>query len=372
MLITGRKYYIGELCFIGDTGWTSFVKNGKQVNLYQFKKQPDANYVKDFSPKQIRSFHDNWINYANTILEQEEKVIMLTHYPMTCFANESKECWWSSETKLKEMKDCWKIFGHTHKSRQRRGNNISSQRGYSKNKNKEDLERLKIKQYTEQDFGMLIKTADSSKLQIIDVESLKNFYNPCLIENPNSQMELVKEVKKRGFNRASKSLKILGKLASDPYEYIRDIKLIMNDYEKSIHIGYRYMFDLSEKTIYAIHTAIASLERIFEKDDFSNPMIFVTSAIITGYVYNHIATQIDNMRPVDYYDIIRFYLVFQTMKKYELDFEDISVRKHCSRSITVKNMKIELPAINKKCMTVDEAYACFKGTSLLPENNMIE
>mgnify|MGYP002260781612 CR=1 FL=1 len=377
LLITGRKYYMGNLCFIGDTGWTSFVQNGKMADLGQFKNLPDSNHIKNFSLRQIISFHNNWIKYANEILKQEKNVIILTHYPMVCFAKKPYDSWWSSETKLKECKNCWKIFGHTHKARQKRYNHISAQRGYE-NKSKENLEELEryglgYSQYTVRDFGLLVKVRGYSGLPSINLEPLIEFFNPQIVENPNTQIELVKEIRNRGYRRCSKNWEILAELAADPYKYIKYIKSLMHDYEGNFYIGYRYMHDLSEKTICAVYTAIASLEMIFETNDFSNPLIFVMSAIITGYVYSYMAEEIDNMRPVDYYDIVRFYLVFQTMKKYKLEFDDIhSIRKHSSRTIMLKNIPVGLPTLDKQCMTVEEAYACLKGTLLLTENNLIE
>lgn len=376
LLITGRKYYVGEVCFIGDTGWTSFVQNGKRTELSQFTKLPDAFYIKGFSPKEILSMHNSWIKYANRILEQENQVILLTHYPMICFAKKSIDSWWSSETELKESKNCWKIFGHTHKSRQRKRNHISAQRGYE-NKDIKMLEEYGhlpfMKQYKEEDFGLLVKTEETSKLPTINLSPLIDFYTSLVVENPDTQIELVEEIRSRGFKRSSKNWEILSELATNPYGYIKHIKSLLKEYEKSAYIGYCYAYDLSEKTVHAIHTAIASLERIFERDDFSNPLIFVMSAIVTGYVYNYMPEEIDHMRPVDYYDIVRFYLVFQTMRKYKLSFEDISsIRKHKTRTVLLANVPVGLPVINKQCMTVEEAYMCLKGTPLLAEKSMIE
>lgn len=375
LLITGRKYYVGDLCIIGDTGWTSFVQNGEQAELSQFMELPDADYIKGFSPEEILSMHNSWIKYANGILEQEKNVIVLTHYPMTCFAQKPIDSWWSSETKLKESKNCWKIFGHTHKTRQRKRNHISVQRGYE-NRDIKMLEKYRHllfkKQYGEEDFGLLIKTEETFKLSTLNLLPLVEFYSPALVENPEIQIALIKEIRCRGFRRSSKNWEILAELATDPYGYIKHIKNLMKEYEKSAYIGYRYAFNLSEKTIYAVHTALASLENIFDRSDFSNPMIFVISAIITGYVYNYMPEQIDDMRPVDYYDVVRFYLVFQTMKKFKMSFEDISsIRKHKSRNIQLANVPIGLPLLNEQCLTVEEAYACLKGTPLLSETYLI-
>lgn len=377
LLLTGRKYYIENVCFIGDTGWTSFVQNGKRVDLYQFMKLPDAINVKGFSTKDVLAMHNRWIKYANRILEQERNVIVLTHFPMISFSRNPQDCWWSSETKLAEKKNCWVLFGHTHLNRQRKRNHISSQRGY----NNKDIAALKeyeqlqfTTQYNEYDFGLLVKVVASSKLATINLSALSGFYSPVIIENPETQIELVKDVKCRGFKRSSRNWKILAELANNPQEYIKKVKKIMNGYEKSEHIGYRYAFDLSEKTIYSVHTAIACLESIFTRNDFSNPALFVMSAIITGYVYNYMPEQIARMRPIDYYDIVRFFLVFQTMKKFNLGFEDIdSIRKHTSRKVVLANVPVSLPTLNGRCLTENEAYACLKHTLLLHEstNNYI-
>ena len=104
-----------------------------------------------------------------------------------------------------------------------------------------------MKQYTEQDFGVLVKTAEISKLPTINLEPLIDFYTPLIVENPNTQKELVKEIRNRGFKRSSKNQEIFAKLATDPYGYIKHIKSLMKEYEKSAYIGYRYTYDLSEK-----------------------------------------------------------------------------------------------------------------------------
>ena len=50
----------------------------------------------------------------------------------------------------------------------------------------------------------------------------------------------------------------------------------------------------------------------------------------------------------------------------------MSIRKHKSRSLQLGNVSVGLPSLNKQCMTIDEAYACLKGTPLLQGTNMIE
>ena len=61
------------------------------------------------------------------------------------------------------------------------------------------------------------------------------------------------------------------------------------------------------------------------------------------------------------------------MKKYQMSLEDIDcIRKHKKRMITLANIPIGLPLLNKQCMTEEEAYASLKGMSLLVQTNIIE
>ena len=109
------KHYFGDICVIGDTGWTSFRSHGRLVDLSNFKYSlPDSLLVKEFSPKNIIKMHKKWIRFANKVLKEETKVLMITHFPMTDFTEEDRDCWWSSTTDLIE-KDSWRIFGHTYK-----------------------------------------------------------------------------------------------------------------------------------------------------------------------------------------------------------------------------------------------------------------
>ncbi|WP_139084071.1 hypothetical protein [Paenibacillus sp. HGF5] len=113
-------------------------------------ESPDAKKVKDFSPKKIIALHDEWVSFTNDVLNKEEKVLIVTHFPMIDFTKEDKDCWWSSTTELKGD-NSWRIFGHTHISEQQY-NNISSQRGYN-NMDAKNLERKRIKQYYPHHFG---------------------------------------------------------------------------------------------------------------------------------------------------------------------------------------------------------------------------
>jgi len=110
LLVTGKKYYIDDLCFIGDTGWSSFKKTiakgtSKETiqemrNFKTFKNLKDLNEIKDFDFEEIKALHNTWIHFANSTLKTENKVIIVTHFPMIEFP--FTNCWKSSKTELLE------------------------------------------------------------------------------------------------------------------------------------------------------------------------------------------------------------------------------------------------------------------------------
>lgn len=63
---------VGELCFIGDTGWTSFKRDRKEVNKQEFNRLPENVFVKDFSCEKIIEMHNAWIEYANQMICKEK------------------------------------------------------------------------------------------------------------------------------------------------------------------------------------------------------------------------------------------------------------------------------------------------------------
>lgn len=65
-LCTGKSYKVGELCFIGDTGWTSFKRDRKEVNKQEFNRLPENVFVKDFFCEKIIEMHNAWIEYGKS------------------------------------------------------------------------------------------------------------------------------------------------------------------------------------------------------------------------------------------------------------------------------------------------------------------
>lgn len=357
LLISGKKYYIGDVCFIGDTGWTSFKRNGEMVDLEYFDDLPEMKEVRNFSCIDIIERHNKWIEYANNIIATENKIIILSHFPMIDFTKKSKDCWWSSETQMIVSENYWNIFGHTHKDKQQENNCVSAQRGY-KNK-KEFLMICGEKQYEVDDFGELVKEELFNKGALSTVEGgLLQYYTSINAEKMNIQVS--KAVRRRGFRRCSANKEIIAMLATSPDRYLIKVKKKIKAYEKNTFIGYRLITKLSGKTLENIYEAIGILEQGMNRKSVINIREFVIAAVLTGYVYNDVPYVIEDeniFRPVDDFDIIRFYLIFLTIQKCEIKkkgIKDMEIRASTKRGFFVGNVEIKLPVINGKSLNVQE------------------
>lgn len=390
VLMKGKRYYIGDLCFIGDTGWTSFRQNQEDdiVDLSLFLDRPESWRVKDYSPKQILKMHHEWVDYANSVILTEKKVMVLTHFPMMNLHTSPEKCWMSSETDLLIRDHCWYLFGHTHNRKFKQGNFAAAQRGVwnmsdvfftNKERMMKDIEEVDvdIQQYCGNDFGMLIKAKklhDPHNAQYFELQAkdMASFYSPVTVEDPVTEIKMVKEIRGRGFKRCSSNRKIFAAIANEPEAYLKTVKEKINCIQENSYAGYDYSNGFSEEVIYGIHTAIGCLEYITETGDFSNPQIFVTAAIITGYIYNDMPYELELMRPVDYYDVVRFYFMFLTMKRYGIGVKEVSsIRKSTKHSVIAGNMELPLPEVNGKCMDSKEVTTVLNRTPLLGAMNLI-
>lgn len=396
-LTTGKKYYCGDLCIIGDTGWTSFKRDGRQVNLSMFKSLPEALLVKGFSPKKILKMHKKWVSFANKILKQESNVLMVTHFPMVDFTEKDQDCWWSSTTDLIE-KDSWRIFGHTHSKKQKYFNNISSQRGYYNYSNSTSslysqeesiltlpyeayLKRFhnilpdfytpsSTNQYESRDFGKLIPVMNtSSAIATYGIENLKDFYNPAVIsKNDLDLSNAVLSIRKRGYKRCAANKHNFAALAMDPVSYLEKVKHIMDSYLTDSCIGYLYSEHLPYHVIEAIYQSI----RIIENGNVRDVRSYMTAAVITGYVYNNMAYGIKDMRPLDDYDIMRFWMMFLTIQCFGIDAYCInSVLAQKKKKIEFQNVELYLPAVNDLSLEVEQVLPLLQQTTLLINSNQL-
>lgn len=358
LLITGRKYYDDDLCVIGDTGWTSFRRRvGGDIPLEQFMELPDASMVKGFLPEQIKEFHGNWVAFANEVASTEEKVLILTHFPMFDFTREDSDCWWSSVTGLK-AENSWNIFGHTHHKQIHCYNNVSYQIGYA-NKSAEQV--AGESRYSFELFGRMERISGSSGIALAKESMLSAFFSPITVTDTIRDIAVAAQIKSRGFKRCAANKKNFAALANDRSSYLKQVMEILNGCLEGNYCDYVVTERLSKYIVESVFASIA----VLEENDFSDIRAFVTAAVITGYVYNNVPHMIEDMRPLDDYDVIRFWLMFLTIKKYNIGMTDIhSVRKDMSNYIAFQNVDIYLPAVNNMVMPAEEVL------QLMQKNNL--
>ena len=277
---------------------------------------------------------------------------------MIDFTKKSKDCWWSSETKMNVADNYWNIFGHKHKDKQQENNCVSAQRGY-KNKREFWID-CGEKQYEASDFGTLVKEEllfNKGTLRTVE-GSLLQYYT--VINAEKMSIQASKAVRRRGFRRCSANKEIIAMLATSPEKYLIKVKKKIKAYEKNIFIGYRLITKLNGKTLENIYEAIGILEQGLNRKSVINIREFVIAAVLTGYVYNDVPYLIEDeskFRSVDDFDIIRFYLMFLTIQKYGIKktmIEFMEIRASTKRGFFVGNVEIKLPVINGKCLNVQE------------------
>lgn len=364
-LKTGYKYYINDICIIGDTGWTSFRRGKRRVTLRQFMELPDVQKVKGFNPKNVISMHDEWVAFANEVLEQEAKVLVLTHFPMVDFTQEDNDCWWSSTTELdRERENSWRIFGHTHRCKEQRYNNISSQRGYE-NKDLEYLQIAKARQYSTYSFGILEKAPDLRGLVSINqLQSIAEFYSPVIVSDTNPDLALLSNIRMRGYRRCAANKINFAYLANYPADYIEIVKRNTDGYLENSYIGYNLKGYTSNRVIESICNSIA----ILESGNITDIRAFITAAVITGYVFNRMLFMIESMRPLDNYDVMRFWLMFLTIKKYNIGINEVyTIHSNKKNRINFCNVDMCLPEVNDMTLSVEEVTNMMRKTPLLPQ-----
>jgi len=456
-LCTGRKYYINDLCVIGDTAWTSFKrKGGRRVDLAQFSSKegilPEFLKVQNFNLKDVISLHNEWIRFANKIITSEPRVLMLTHFPMFCQAEKDKDCWWSSETRLKKSNNYWCIYGHTHRYTDQYYNHVSCQRGYM-NQSEDELRQraydkmlkaqskldaysdilerygdkgghlsllaqmgklpyfyydktlgshvpsferqdfleknwkainegtkerraiylaerkwadiLPDAQYSLMDFNRLEKLSTNTSLSVVNTW-LDIFYSSKVASEETVNTLTAKGIQQRGYRRIASNKINLSTLATEPDSYIDKVKLRAEGLLKNLYAGYVYA-SRNHPPAHIIE-AVFSAIGVIEQGDTSDFRSFMTAAVITGYVFNNCANMLVGMRPLDDFDLMRFMLVFLTMKKFEIKGTDYSIRKCGAKKFEFRDVDIYLPEINGKSLELSDVAILFSNNPKLSNN----
>ena len=360
-LNTGKKYYYEDICIIGDTGWNLSCPIG-----------PES--IRHFSGSLLERQSKRWIKFASGVLAQEKKVLMVTHFPQAVSSQQNMpwRCFdWENSKLLFNTEHGWQIFGHTHQ----RGafqfhNNICAQRGY-KRKTAKSRYRLRPGWNSDlSDFGILerevTRSADEPFHEILAFHHLSPYYSTALVQDLEKEPEAVKEITSRGFKRTghADNKRAIAALLSDKQAYLDCVKEGLNGVERSEYMGYVLAKSVPESVVNAVNASID----ILENGDPRNVKPFMTAVVITGYVYNGCIQFLQQMRPLDDYDIMRWYLLFATIQKYDLEpMEIATVRKNSKEQIYFQNVPISLPKVNDQSLTTIEALALLGEIGLLGE-----
>lgn len=393
LLTTGRKYYVDDLCFIGDTGWSSFRhRYGRDVEFYKsvrlgfgdyndfydlpvrykgeikkierMLKIPEFDTIKNFTLYDVLKLHHEWIDFANGVYDElgERNVITLTHYPMISFGRSDKDTWWSSVTGLRNISG-WCIYGHTHDRVRKYYNHITHQRGYGRKQGAS--------------FGELSLIDESSNLSTVTTPALVNtfmaqVYDTSLVVDTND-VEQVKMLQRRGFSRSSANRKNMSALIHSKDKYLDKVRSGIDSFLNKNYGGYEYKIESSQGLMgdedyryrnitrefdEDIKFKLDSVIEIIERGDMSDLRAYMSAVVVTGYAYNNVLYELYTMRPLDDFDILRLALVFYTIQLYGLNVDDVDMVRKSERKhgrFEFRGVPIFIPKLNNKYeMSKDE------------------
>jgi len=345
LLMTGRKYYVGDLCVIGDTGWTSFHNGIKRMSLKRPPSKmlglPEFLQIKDFSLDEVLQYHNDWVSFANSVYETTADVLTLTHFPMVNFAKTHFDTWWSSKTSLKNDFG-WCIYGHTHDIEGSYYNHVTQQRGYGDKCLYYSFGELVLRKMSPDfemtvDMGMALLSVCYDDVNIVD--------NPTLISN-GKLVSRERSIKTRGYRRCAANLWTMAELINNPIDYLSVVEDNLDGYLSNEYNDYVYGCEgLTPFNIQVIHSSIDVIRR----NDLSDVRAFFIAVVVTGYVYNRAFHYLPRMRPLDDFDVIRFAAMYTVMKKHNIDVDSVySIRssKQKDERIEYEGVTITLPVIN--------------------------
>lgn len=326
VLTTGRRYMVGGVTFIGDTGWTSFEDDKHVLTSMDELSIPDKKQVAGLTRDSVRTLHDEWVEYASSVLNGTSNVVVLTHFPMRPFtrnvAAKPADVWWSSNTNLgsSDFSDAVFIFGHTHPrdGHQKADNHISTQIGYWAKRQGVDSFPVHTPVY---DFGVLVPRLPVTTTALARQESYLTPYIDLVSGSSLVRRDVtdvaVKRVRRslsaQGYRRVVANRNILEAVAADPDAYVTKVRETLRSFTALLSEHYEVLrgFDIPG------HSRNALLEAcgVIERRDMSDIHVYVAAMVLTGYVYNGVLSAFDEanpnhmIRPIHDYDVFRFWLV---------------------------------------------------------------
>ena len=390
LLLTGREYKIGDLVFIGDTGFTNLNYTVLDLNriadvydLFEYidendsnwlltatikdieNRVPDCTQVKNFDIETLKKLNKEWCDFANkriTRLNKNESLFIVTHWPMDSLAENAIDSWWQtlalfpkeeppypSIYKPEPDNRYWLISGHTHRD-VHYWNSIAVQAGYQNEKWFQDL--------TLASFGLLVPT--EKLYSLIDINSSLSVFTDfsVIYQENNDNAETSLKVRRYGFRRAGNfgNKRAISAYMKNSEDYIQRVKKeiaqIKNEFAGNA--GYS---DALGWQLYHSKLAVEAAIDVLEKGYQENPFEFFTALLVSGYAYNARTHLLKSMRKVNVYDIVRQSMVFSTIKNIpEINLDEIVTIKSLqgkNSSIKIGNIELKIPVVNGKHLDLD-------------------
>lgn len=341
-LKSGIKYEIDGIVFIGDTGWSSFY-SGKEELKKPNIVLPEHNKIKNFSIIKVIEIHNDWVLFAKKTIKENEKVIVLTHFPMfnsiDYFSNNSfSELWFKSLVDLKGD-NFWNIYGHTHE-KVKLDNYVTNQIG-SNNHQAINI----IDAYSETIHYVVENLVRTTTKDIVysDEHLLNSFYDLSI--SSVKDISQVQKIKKRGYIRTSSNIGVMNSATNDIDAFIDRAKRNIELQSNKTYIG----FSSSSTSSYVIYRALNHSIDVLKKGLNNNIREYITSIVIVGYAWNNMTHLLEYMRPIDDIDVIRMYLYIKTIQKHNLNVKDVyKIQRHKKNRIKINDIDIYIPVINDK------------------------
>lgn len=368
LLLTGRRYLVNGLTFIGDTGFTNLHYSSfwvdsdgndhfdKVTTTKELQESTqDAFQIKGLNAEVVQKLNTKWSNFAKKEIKKQSKkdpLFIVTHWPMDQKAGKKGSSWWQTDAGF--PKDAtvnsqvgekyWLISGHTHKDIHE-ANSIATQAGYN---TETWFEKFSLSQ-----FGQLVP--NEKMYGLIDIhDALARFRDPSIIFSTGNEEVIKSESRKisfQGYRRAGSwgNKKVLSIYLKSPKRYINSVQRKINKI-KNVFVGNAGYSDVEGPNLYQAKIYVKEAIEILKMGYDHNPFEFFTALIVTGYAYNDCAFRLNQMRKVTTYDIIRQSMVYQTiMSKDDLKISKIEtvVGFRGSHSvIDIANMKLRIPVVN--------------------------
>lgn len=328
LLYSGVTYQIGNLTIIGDCGWTSFQRTNDVTVLDYLSRYrlPELKHTKNFSVELVKSMHNDWIRFANGVIQRNKKVLVVTHFPMFDNTESERDLWWSSWCKIKNN-NFFCLYGHNHKNTIFKKYNWSNQRGY----------RVDAKM----DLLYLSKINYDEKKIILPYQNLMKSVSIPKKITPKIFIDY-----KNGYKRVAQNRKNFNALIEDKDAYTKKIDDILENYRLNQIGGWVI------GSAYSINRR-DSIKRVQDANDYlkkhdinDNIILYMTAAVVTGYAWNNMIGWVSGMRPVNPSDVYRWYLYYINIKINKINLKEVSQVK--STMVKLPGTTIALPRVNGK------------------------